>query len=101
MLFDLSAAFDTVDHDILLARLHRSYLIVGGALSWLASFLDARSQMVDFGGCLSAPTKLRHGVPQGTVLGPLLFVLYAADVIEIATSLGVRVHSYADDTQLY
>ena len=89
-LLDLSAAFDTVDNDILLARLHRSYGIGGGALSWLASFRGARSQMVDFGGCVSAPTKLRHGVPQDSVLGPLLFVLYTAEVIEIATSLGVR-----------
>jgi len=100
-MLDLSAAFDTVDHEILLARLHKSYGISGSALAWLASFLDARCQSVDFGGRTSASTKLRHGVPQGSVLEPLLFVLYTADVIKIAASLGIRVHSYADDTQLY
>jgi len=104
-LLDLSAAFDTVDHDILLARLHRSYGIGGGALSWLASFLDARSQMVDFGGCLSAVGTRKTPPWCATRFSPwpLMFVLYrpTADVIEIATSLGVRVHSYADDTQLY
>jgi len=100
-MLDLSAAFDTVDHEILLERLRRSYGISGKALSWLASFLDGRSQTVDFCGRRSVLARLFFGVPQGSVLGPLLFVLYTADVIKIAESLGVRVHSYADDTQLY
>ena len=100
-LLDLSAAFDTVDHDILLCHLELSFGITGAALNWIRSFLSERTQAVTFFGEGSSTRKLTCGVPQGSVLGPLLFILYTADVIRIAGSMGIRVHSYADDTQLY
>ena len=100
-LLDLSAAFDTVDHDILLRRMELSFGITGAALNWIRSFLSERTQSVTFFGERSSIRKLACGVPQGSVLGPLLFILYTADVIHIAGSMGVRVHCYADDTQLY
>jgi len=70
-LLDLRAAFDAVDHSILLAHLERSYGIMGSALSWLASFLDARCQTVAFGSSCLASVRMK----QGFVLGPLLFLL--------------------------
>ena len=100
-MLDLSAAFDTVDHDILLTRLEKTYGITGSALGWITSFVSNRSQVVKFDGSPSASIRVRYGVPQGSVLGPLLYILYTADVMAIAAALGVRVHSYADDTQLY
>jgi hypothetical protein len=100
-LLDLSAAFDTVDHDILLQRLHRTYGIGGTVLHWIQSFLADRSLIVNFAGQHSTSSVLSCGVPQGSVTGPLLFNLYTADVISIAQSYDVRVHCYADDLQLY
>ena len=100
-LLDLSAAFDTVDHDIILHRLESSFGITGAALAWIRSFLDGRTQAVTFCGERSSTNKLTCGVPQGSVLGPLLFILYTAEIIRIADTLGIRVHCYADDTQLY
>ena len=100
-LLDLSAAFDTVDHNILLTRLQVSYGVSRSALAWIASFILHRSQSVNFNGQISARLQMRYGVPQGSVLGPLLFILYTADVISIATSHGIGAHSYADDSQLY
>jgi hypothetical protein len=100
-LLDLSAAFDTVDHGILLQRLRTSFGIDGTVLGWIGSFLSGRSQAVAFQGVTSGYTPLRFGVPQGSVLGPLLFLLYTADVAAIAERHSVSVHSYADDTQLY
>ena len=100
-LLDFSAAFDTVDHDILLRRLELSFGITGAALNWIRSFLSERTQAVTFFGERSSTRKLACGVPQGSVLGLLLFILYTADAIHIAGSMGVRVHCYADDTQLY
>ena len=82
-LMDMSAALDTVDFEILLRRLETSYRLNGTVLKWLTSFVTDRTQAVVFGGKTSSPVKLIWGVPQCSVLGPLLFVLYA-DVIIIA-----------------
>ena len=88
-LLDLSAAFDTVDHDILLQRLQTTFGIDGWVLKWLRSFLTDRTQVVAFRGSTSASTMLLHGVPQGSVLGPLLFLLYTANIAAIVESHGV------------
>ena len=100
-LLDLSAAFDTVDHEILLDRLSTAFGIRSAALSWIKSFLQGRTQTVAFAGQQSSRSPVNCGVPQGSVLGPILFLLYTADVIGIARRHGLGVHSYADDTQLY
>ena len=100
-LLDLSAAFDTVDHSILLDRLHVAFGIGGAALGCIRTFLTARTQQVLYLGSLSSVGQLAFGVPQGSVLGPLLYVLYTAGLFEIIESCGLTAHSYADDTQVY
>jgi hypothetical protein len=101
VLLDLSAAFDTVDHSILVERLHRSFGIEGSALQWFESYLTGRSQCVRCGSSSSQPTTLECGVPQGSVLGPILFVLYTADLQAIIQQHRLVPHLYADDTQVY
>jgi len=100
-LLDMSAAFDTVDHEILLERLSRSYGANSHALQWLQSYLTGRTQSVRLAGDTSAPRRVTCGVPQGSVLGPLLFVLYTADIGRVIEAHGLLHHCYADDTQLY
>ena len=100
-LLDLSAAFDTVDHDILLRRLQTTFGVSGSALAWVTSFLSGRTQEVVFSGKHSATGQLLSGVPQGSVLGPLLFLVYTAELFQIIMNHGFRAHSYADDTQIY
>jgi hypothetical protein len=100
-LLDVSAAFDTVDHSILLARMRISFGIIGQAFDWINSFLSGRKMMVTIGTGKSAWAPVLFGVPQGSVLGPLLYVLYTADLTKIICALGARVHQYADDVQLY
>ena len=95
-LLDLSAAFDTVDHSILVERLRRSNGIVGRALDWLKSYLTGRSQFVRFNGEVSATTPVTCNVPQGSVLGPVLFLLYAAGVMNLVEDCGFSAHAYAD-----
>lgn len=101
VLLDLSAAFDTVDHHILLERLQSDFGISGNALSWLTSYLIDRKQRVSIDSICSQPRDLPCGVPQGSCLGPLLFTLYIsglAAIIEKHLPVG---SFYADDSQLY
>src|SRR6218665_3675546 len=82
-LLDLSAAFDTVDHDVLVEHLARTCGLRSTALDWLHSYLLDRSQYVFYDGVSSSVRRLVCRVPQGLVLGPLLFLLYTADVGEL------------------
>jgi hypothetical protein len=100
-MLDLSAAFDCVDHRILLTRLDRSFGVSGNALDWIRSYLHHRTQRVRYNGQTSAAAVLEFGVPQGSVLGPLYFLLYTADVFHLAHQNGFKIHGYADDLQLY
>ena len=75
LLLDLSAAFDTVNHTILLNRLQKCVGITGGALRWFQSYLENRKQSVRINNVNSEPVDLKYGVPQGSVLGPVLFSL--------------------------
>ena len=91
-LLDLSAAFDTVDHDILINRLYHSFGLRDNALSWIKSFITGRTQRVKVGDQYSVYYEVDYGVPQGSVLGSIQFLLYIADVL-IAARLSVLIHT--------
>ena len=101
VLLDLSAAFDTIDHQVLLNRLYVKYGITGTALKWFNSYLSDRKQRMLINGSYSSDFDLPQGVPQGSCLGPLLFTLYASKLFDVVESHLPNVHAYAGDTQLY
>ena len=101
VLLDLSAAFDTVDHKILLKTLQMKLGVCGSALSWFKSYLEGRSQRICIKETLSQSFDLKWGVPQGSCLGPLLFTIYSSDLFSLLESHLPTAHAYADDTQLY
>ena len=94
---DLKKAFDTVDHNILLKKLDY-YGVRGIANEWLASYLKNRKQFVSIGGHISSTHVIQTGVPQGSVLGPLLFLLYINDLNKSIKNS--RAYHFADDTNI-
>ena len=97
---DLSAAFDTIDHDILLHRLQHDFGLSGIILDWFSSYLSGRIQSVSVHSHTSVPASVSCGVPQGSALGPNLFVLYTTPLSAVIERHSILHHSYADDSQL-
>uniref|UniRef100_A0A669DZL3 Reverse transcriptase domain-containing protein n=1 Tax=Oreochromis niloticus TaxID=8128 RepID=A0A669DZL3_ORENI len=100
-ILDLSSAFDMVDHNILLRRLEHVVGIKGSALNWFNSYLTDRSYSVVMGGYSSSVAPLCCGVPQGSVLDPLLFSLYVLPLGSVFEKYNISYHFYADDIQIY
>ena len=100
---DLSAVFDTVDHNILINILESDFGICGDVLKWFRSYLTGRVQrvIVNQQSSKTFNLNLNYGVPQGSCLGPVLFLLYASRLFEVVNKHLPSVHGYADDTQLY
>lgn len=96
---DLSAGFDTINHDILISRLDSQFGVEGSASSCLCSYLTDRQQFVKLGDHSSTTTQCVSGVPQGAVLGPLLFTAYVSPVGELTESHSIS-YQFADDMQL-
>ena len=101
VLLDLTAAFDTTDHGILIERLKHRYGVRSNALAWFSSYVDSRRQCVKVMNSVSEPAELKHGVPQGTVAGLVLFTLYVAPIEDIIRNHELDLMLFADDTQIY
>ena len=100
VLLDLSAAFDTIDHELLLNDL-RSFGIQDKALALLKSYMSLRTQYVSAFNSSSEIKLLKFGVPQGSILGPILFSCYTSSLADVMLAHGFSFHLYADDTQIY
>ena len=95
---DLKKAFDTIDHTLLLRKL-KHYGIRGVANNWLESYLDSRKQFVSLNDCNSDVLNVKCGVPQGSILGPKLFILYINDICNVTKILNFIL--FADDTNIF
>ena len=101
ILLDLSAAFDTMDHTLLTRRLRYRYGMDAQVQSWLESYLRDRTQQVSVRNVQSIKAKIKCGVPQGSILGPILYTLYIAPLGDLYRSHDINFICYADDTQAY
>lgn len=101
VLLDLSSAFDTVDHSILLSTLSRRFAVTDTSLDWFQSYCCGRSQSVSYAGVSTTASALDCSVPQGSALGPLKFICYTEDVSNVFRRHGVKFHLFADDKQVY
>ena len=100
VLLDLSAELDTIDHSLLISRLD-NIGIAGNALKWFTSNISDRTSSILINGHLSSPRNISYGVPQCSVLGPILFNIYLLPIFDIISKFPlISVHSYADDIQL-
>ena len=99
-LFDFSSAFDTIDHPILAHRLHTDFGFIDIVLQWFSSYLTNRTHYISLSNHCSAFAPVHPGVPQGSVLGPILFTMYIKPLSAIIDSHSAMHHSFADDLQL-
>ena len=101
VMLDLSAAFDTVNHTVLLNRLQSTLGFTGKPLDWFTSYLSNRSYRIYISGVLSKYFQSSCGVPQGSCFGPLLYIIYASKLFDIIENHLPDAHCFADDSQLY
>ena len=97
---DYSKAFDTIDHNILCKKLEL-YRLGEGVISWCRAYLTDRQQCVKVDDHTSSCKYINYGVPQGSILGPLFFIIYVNDLLELFGGDGVQILLYADDTEIY
>jgi hypothetical protein len=100
-LLDLSAAFDTVNHHIMLSRLSNEFGIQGTVLNWISSYLSERTTSVCISGAFSERLELKYGLPQGSIVGPQQFTIYTTAIGRILRKYNLHYHIYADDIQVY
>ena len=99
-LLDFSSAFDTIDHPILVHRLHTDFGFTDTVLQWFSSYLTDRIQYVSLSNHCSAFAPVHSGVPHGSVLGPIFFTMFTKPLSAIIDSHSIIHHSFADDLQL-
>ena len=101
VLLDLSAAFNTIYYSLLISRLD-NHGIAGNALKWFTSYISDRTSSIIINGHISSPRNILYGVPQGSVLGPIIFIYLSTSYFNIISNFPlISVHSYADDIHLH